>query len=301
MAEHFDPSPIDLREQSGVEHVAGRPVLAHASAVEQHEPVGVLRGKRQVVQRAEHRDARLDAQCVHEIEDLLLVAEVEGSCGLVEEQHPRLLGDSAGQDDPLEFTTRQVGCMTCGQVQQVESGQGILDDPAILGAFRGEAAQVRIAAERHVRPHVDALGDHRTLRYQRDEARHGTSTPTPWVEVVHPKRPGVRNKSCNRVQQRGLASAIRSNQGHPGTGRNDEIDIMYDRTPTATYPHAFPDDSVHATTRARRSTTRKNGAPTTAVTTPMGSSAGAMTVRARTSVKTRNAAPSTADTGTSTR
>ena len=46
-----------------------------------------------------------------------------------------------------------------------------------------------------------------------------------------------------------------------------------------------------------RRTRAKNGAPKNAVTTPMGSSAGAATVRARTSARTRNAAPKQSESG----
>ena len=61
-------------------------------------------------------------------------------------------------------------------------------------------------------------------------------------------------------------------------------------------------DADHGpTVRVVRSTSAKNGAPTNAVTTPIGSSAGASAVRATTSASTRNAAPTAIDSGTITR
>ena len=58
----------------------------------------------------------------------------------------------------------------------------------------------------------------------------------------------------------------------------------------------------HVSTRlVTRSTATKNGAPTKAVTTPMGSSAGASTVRAIRSARTRKAAPPISESGSTIR
>ncbi len=188
MAENLNPSPVNLRQEPGVEHVARRSVLAYAPVVEQHEPVCVLCRKRQVVQRTEDGDTSIDAQCVHEIEDLLLVTDVKRGRGLVEEQHPWLLRDGASKHDALQFAAGQLRGVPRSEVEQVESCQSILNDPPILRPLsRRKAAEMGVAAERDVRADVDPLGNHRPLRYQRDDARDGTSPSPPRIEVVNPQ------------------------------------------------------------------------------------------------------------------
>ena len=159
MAEDFHPSSVDLGQQAGVEDGRGRSVLTDAASVEQDEALRVLRRQCQVVQCAEHGDARVDAQGIHEIEDLLLMPDVEGGRGLVEEQHAGLLGDGAGEDDALQFAARQLRGEPRSQAEQVEPCQRIFDDPPILGPLsRRKAAEVGVAAEGDVRADSDPLG-----------------------------------------------------------------------------------------------------------------------------------------------
>ena len=114
---------------------------------------------------------------------------------------------------------------------------------------------------------------------------------------------GGRNQSSEGMHQGRLAGAVRPDHGNPIAGCHIEIDAVDDVLAAEIDSEvAAPHCAVgHAETRLRRRTRRKNGAPIIAVTTPMGSSAGAMTVRAATSVRTRNAAPSMSDRGRSSR
>ena len=75
-----------------------------------------------------------------------------------------------------------------------------------------------------------------------------------------------------------------------------------DRTPAQrARPARSPGRVTSPPASVARSTATKNGAPTNAVTTPMGSSAGAITVRATRSAAPRNAAPPSSDSGSTIR
>ena len=82
--------------------VARPPFGDDRAAVEQHEPVGVLAGEREVVHRREDGQP-VRAERVDELEHLLLAPEVERRRRLVEQEDRRLLRERAGEDGALEL------------------------------------------------------------------------------------------------------------------------------------------------------------------------------------------------------
>ena len=73
------------------------------------------------MQRAEHGEPVLAAQPVDEVEHLLGVAEVERGRRLVEQQHPRLLGERPGEDGALLLPAGQRGQRPVGQRVEVRA------------------------------------------------------------------------------------------------------------------------------------------------------------------------------------
>src|SRR5207237_6226497 len=98
---------------------------------------------------------------------------------------------------------------------------------------------------------------------------------------------GKRNERRDRPQQRALAGAVRADHRQPAALLQPERDAVEDGDAVERHRQALDRKRAHCTTLLLvRRTTAKNGAPKNAVTTPIGSSAGAITVRASTSVKT---------------
>src|SRR5690606_36193082 len=132
--------------------------------------------------------------------------------------------------------------------------------------------------------------------------------PGPLARLQLPARPPVdhhlaavvADDAQDRLEQRGLAGAVGPDDRQPLAARHVEPDPMQDLAPAEPYGEIDGVDHV-AVPRVMRRTATKNGAPTNMVTTPMGSSAGAMTVRAIRSASTRNAAPPISDSGSTLR
>src|SRR5690606_3036037 len=102
-----------------------------------------------------------------------------------------------------------------------------------------------------------------------------------------------------RAQEGGLAGAVGADDGEPVAGAHGEVDPVEDAVPADGRGHGGGVDGRRHGPRPRlvRSTKRKKGAPTMAVTTPMGISAGDSAVRATRSAEQRNPPPSTAARG----
>lgn len=78
-----------------------------AAAGEQDEMIAVLSGEGQVVHGRYDGEAEGATQAVDEFEHRLLAADVERRGRLVQQQQRGLLGERAGDADPLAFTPGQ--------------------------------------------------------------------------------------------------------------------------------------------------------------------------------------------------
>ena len=106
-----------------------------------------------------------------------------------------------------------------------------------------------------------------------------------WVSLIGPNGAG---KST-------LLRAIAGLVPFEGSVSLDGVD---DATTAELDADALEGERAHVKLLLVRSTTAKNGAPKNAVTTPIGTSAGAISVRARTSARTRKPAPTRIESGT---
>ena len=294
-----DPGAERLAEQVIPQHVGRLAVGRHLAVAEQDEPVGELPGQGEVVDRGEHAEGPLPAQFVDQLKGIDPAAEIERARRLVEHQDRRLLGQGAGEDQPLRLASRHrsdTATSHVGQRHPVEQVQA--DSPVPLG-LHGKVAQVRRPPEQDVvkAGHVGRqLG---MLRHIRDE---------PGAPAVAELPAGLagQNDAAGRVRQPGdgpehggLARAVRSDQRDPFAGRHRDADTVQGGGGAETDPQVIDaDHDVSALARRERSTKRKNGAPIAAVMTPIGTSVSGCTVLAAMSASTRNAAPPIIETGT---
>jgi len=125
-------------------------------------------------------------------------------------------------------------------------------------------------------------------------------------DARQPDLPMVREKRAREhTQERGLARAVRPDHDQKAPARELEIHAIEHCGRAERVSHSAGDEQrlVHdgILASSRRSSTRKSGPPTSAVSAPTGSSTGASTIRASVSATTRNAAPASAEAGTSMR
>src|SRR5262245_1177176 len=172
-------------------------------------------------------------------------------------------------------------------------------DRPVMGRWPAEQIAVRGAAHQHHGLHGKGEGRHMQLRHIGDE-------PCPLVQRDERERAvpdgygtGARPQDAEqRLEQRGLAAAIRSEQGqHLAL-------LKFDVEPAADHTVAVTDGEVaagktHDQVRCMPASSQmKNGVPMTAVRMPSGISTGAA-VRASVSMNRRKPPPSSAEAGRS--
>ena len=101
-----------------VEDPLGRALLDDATCVEEDHAVGRLAREAHLVRHDDHGRA-LVGQVLHHPEDLADELRVEGAGRLVEQQHPRLHGQRAGDGDPLLLAAREPRRVLVPLVEQV--------------------------------------------------------------------------------------------------------------------------------------------------------------------------------------
>jgi hypothetical protein len=140
--------PADCDAVDRLQHLRGQDVLGEPggddlAAVEQHEPVAVAGGEVQIVQ---HHDRR-DPDAPHQVQHLVLVADVEVVGGLVEQQMICLLGQCASDQHPLLLATRELPVVALSKVPGSDAGQRRRRNSIIGTAVALERSPVRRAAE----------------------------------------------------------------------------------------------------------------------------------------------------------
>ena len=282
----------------GGEHLTRRSLGDDRALVEQHEPLGVLAGEREVVHRRHHGQA-VAPQRVDELEHELLAAEVERRRRLVEQQHRRLLRERAREDRALQLAAAVRAERPFGEGLELEAAQRLCRRLAVATPLAAEIRDVRRTAEEDVlrdRQRRRRLG---LLRDAGDEASDRTPTEPARVPSVDVDLAFVLRETGERAQGRRLPGAVRPDQRRPASRFRAQREPAHGSDRPEPHPEIARLDQ--RTALEVRRTIAKNGAPRKAVTTPMGSSAGERTVRATTSVRARKPAPASSESGTTAR
>ena len=184
--------------------------------------------------RGDHGELVLQPHRVHQVEHALLVTDVERARGLVEQQHPRLLGQRPAEHDPLQLAAGEPERRSVGELDELEPVQRPLHGVPVGGGLGPEAPQVGRASERHQLPDRGPLGHHRPLRHQRDHpsdpagaARAPGRGRRPAAPRVAGSRPG------DGVQQRRLAGAVGADDRDPVARLDHQVDVGDDLHPAA--------------------------------------------------------------------
>ena len=290
------------RDQLLGQHLGGRPARLLAPAVEEQEPVGVLACVREVVHGARHGEAAVRAQRRHELEHLLLRADVERARRLVQEEQRGVLRDRAREHGALALAAAQRAEPPVEQVRAVEPGERRAGGRDVAEPRAARVAEVR-------RPAEDDVLEHARVRRDRpgSAGRPQPAAPPRGGRARRPRRPGSGSSPCTGRARRppSGSSSCRRRSGRSGPSHSPSSSAK--PTPSTTAHAVERDRDVlrpehHGpTVLVVRRTTAKKGAPRNAVTTPIGSCAGATTVRATRSMRTRKPAPNASESGRTTR
>ena len=291
---------VELGQRLGAQHVGGRPARDAHPLVEQRQPIAVEPGEREVVHGRHHRQPVVAAQPGDELQRLLLVADVEGARRLVEQQDRCLLGEGAGDDEPLPLAAAQRTEAAVGERGELQALEHVRRHRLVVTALRAEVADVRRPAEQHVLEPGHVVGDDRRLRDVGDELGPPTARAQRQRRAVDDDVTGALGDADDRPQQRGLAGAVGPDEAEPLAGVHDVAERC--QRPSL----AVVDGEVAQLERAHerplvRSTRIRNGAPRNAVTTPIGVSAGFSITRPGMSATMRNVAPNSNDSGSTRR
>ena len=141
---------VFLAGQLGGEHLVGSPVGADRAAGEDADAVGVRRRQAQVVQH-DHHGATGAREVAGDRQHGLLVPDVEGGRGLVEQHHRGVLRQHAGQVGAGALATGERGVAAPGQVHDVRALQRLVDETLVVVLVAG--------ARPRGTPHRDDLAD----------------------------------------------------------------------------------------------------------------------------------------------
>ena len=277
-----DVDAVDGGERLRGQCLGGGSLRAHASVVQQggvgsyrERVVGVVGGEdyREPVRRQSRDLAQHQG----------LVAEVEARGRLVHDQDRRLLRQRPGDQHELALAAGEPGVVGVGQILDVQSGQ--------RGAGGREVGLARLCEEPEPRrtTHQDDLqggvGEGRRVGLGHIGDTAGNFGPGEAGDRLpgqeHPSALR-RQQSEQRLEQRRLAGPVGAEQAEHRAGAGRERDVRPDLVPRIA-DRQVPRLDRHAHARRPRARShRKNGAPTTAVRMPSGTST-AEIVRARVS------------------
>lgn len=130
------------------------------SAVDDVQAIAVERGEVEVVQGGEH--GRPTGP--HQGQDLQLLGDVQVVGGLVQDEDPRLLGECAGDQDPLPLPAGEGEEAAAGQMVRPDSFQGGGAGVPVLVGGPGGRPLVRQSAHGHDLGHREVELRRRFLR-----------------------------------------------------------------------------------------------------------------------------------------
>ena len=199
----------------------------------QHDhPIGEREGLQRIVRHQQPHAAercQVPAQVAAQLRSSLHVDRREG---LVEQQHAGLDGERARQRHALPLPTRERAGSCAGPVAEAHALEPRARDPARLRARPPVTAQAErdVVESRHVRKEQLVLehdGDGPLLRRHGDALRrilehHAVQGESPLLDRDEPRQ---------RVQQRGLAAAVRPQDGRRLAGGDRELDVELEGAP----------------------------------------------------------------------
>ena len=142
-----------------------------------------------------------------------LVGEVEEGGRLVEQEHPRLLGQRAGEEDPPPLAAGEGVDPPVGEVGEVAGGQRPLHRAQVVAAGDGQQPLVRRPAHHDRLAHREGPVEPRLLGDEGADPGHLAARRGGRVEAAQPDRAGLRREQPgHQADERRLAGAVGAEQ-----------------------------------------------------------------------------------------
>ena len=185
--------------------------MIHQNSVGSETP-----GKAQIMDYGENGAAGLLQPRLDQGKDLLLIIQVKMVCRLIQDQHPRILGENLGQEDALGFTTgkgQHAGMPKGGQAGHF---QGVFDLLFLPGIRSGkEAGLISISPQRDDFFHGIGISDVILLGQDADIPRKLSRLQGTEFPAVPQKTAGTGDALGNGLNERGFSGPVRADQHEP--------------------------------------------------------------------------------------
>ena len=216
--ECFQSGMLRIREQ-----FLRRLVLLDLAVVDEDDAVGHLAGKAHLVGDHQHGDAGV-GQLLHQLQYLAHHLRVQGAGGLVEQNHVRVHGQSAGNGNALLLAAGQALGVDVGLVGQTHTGQqlvGALGNGFLVLQLEQAGGQFQVLLHGQVGEEVEVLEHHAHL------LAHSVDVG---IVHLHPfKLDGAGGGDLQPVQaaqKGGLAAAGGSDQAHHVAAVDVDVDAL---------------------------------------------------------------------------
>src|SRR3984957_1289834 len=306
----LDRSAVKRFQVYAAKNCAGCTFANPDAFAQQIGSIGGPHGGIWIMRREQNAMAR-GGQCADFTHHLALVAEIEARGRLVEHDELRLLRQCAGEQHelPLAAGGHRVG--TLPQMRDAEPLEHARGDGAIGSGRPAEQVAVRGAPHQHHRFDGEGEGDDMRLRHISEQAGTFEARIAGKWPVAEPYFARLRRQEAEqRLEQRRLAAAVRTQEREHFAGRQRDIEMTADHVggvadgeivagedhglrPISSSRPYLPHAHVFETLAKSQ---MKNGVPTSAVRMPSGISVAVM-VRASVSIRSRNPPPSSAAAG----
>src|SRR5207245_2613236 len=228
------------------------------------------------------REAPRAGEPADERERRQLVGGVQVRGRLVEEQDVSLLCERHGEDGLLTLAARDLRDRPVRERQERELVERAIDCRAVDGGGATEQRQPGGTAQGDDLPHGEREEGLEYLRDDRDPSCDLAPRERPEVAAVEADITGPRDEeSRQRAQQRRLPGSVRADQAHDLARADADVAVVEHFAVAVSGDDRACRERGHTSIRRRWRSRRprKNGPPTSPVTTPTGSSAGERTVR----------------------
>ena len=218
-----------------------RPVGDYFTCTHEHDPIGDLGRRCEVVNHHESGQRAPMHLLAHQLPERLSVTDVQMGRRLIEEQNRCLLRQRTGNVNPLLLATRECFEGTRAKRLELAAVDHLVDNCAIAAAHAHQHVLVRRSPHRNHLANGDSRRNLRTLVHNgnplRDLARIEVTNRT----IAESRTSlGRIHQTRNHLEQCRLSGSVRTEQRTHGTGIDREIDLPQHEGfgPAVSYRHA---------------------------------------------------------------
>jgi hypothetical protein len=225
---------VHLPYPFGEEHLARRPVGVQAPVLQQQQARHETRRQVEIVAHRQHRQSAIAVQAPEDLVDAEGMLQIEERGRLVQEQHPRLLRQRAGDEGPLPLAARQLEKVPVLEPAEVHVEQCCARHREVGGPLHAEQADVRRAPHQHDLQHAEIEQGRRLRQDDGDAPGAGARRKGDHRPPLQPDLAPLRRKQAGeKLQQRRLSRSVRTDEADEAARRDRHGKVLEQRCPGA--------------------------------------------------------------------